>query len=100
MLLLILIRLLIHQRRLIIGEHSFRSGRTHPHEQLSAGQVVVVVGENVRQLLERLHAVPAAKGTTTLNTPANASVHIHTLHFMYSFARYLTDMDSEIANGK
>lgn len=68
MLLLILLRLLIHQRRLIIGESAFRSGRTHPHEQLSAGQVVVVIGENVRQLLERLHAVSAAKGTTTLNT--------------------------------
>lgn len=31
--------------------------RTHPHEKLSAGQVVVMIGENVRQLLECLHAV-------------------------------------------
>lgn len=35
-------------------------GHTHPHQELPAGQVVVVVGEDVRQLLEGLHAVPAA----------------------------------------
>lgn len=34
-------------------------GHTHPHQELPAGQVVVVVGEDVRQLLEGLHAVPA-----------------------------------------
>lgn len=38
---------------------------THPHEQLSAGQVVVVIRENVRQLLERLYAVSAGKHTVT-----------------------------------
>lgn len=30
---------------------------THPHEQLSARQVIVVIGENVWELLEHLHAV-------------------------------------------
>lgn len=32
---------------------------SYPHEQLSAGQVVVVIGENIRQFLKRLHAVSA-----------------------------------------
>lgn len=34
-------------------------GHTHPHQELPAGQVVVVVGEDVRQLLKGLHAVSA-----------------------------------------
>lgn len=34
-------------------------GHAHPHQELPAGQVVVVVGEDVRQLLEGLRAVPA-----------------------------------------
>lgn len=49
---------------------------THPHEQLSAGQVVVVIRENVRQLLKRLHAVSAGKHTATQHTiaPRDAAV--------------------------
>lgn len=40
----------------------------HLHQQLPAGQVVVMVREDVRQLLKHQHTVPAADTRRTLGT--------------------------------
>lgn len=50
--------------------------RTHPHQELSAGQVVVVIGENVRQLLKRLHAVSRWSTDSCLTTAMDRSAEI------------------------
>ena len=56
-----------------------REQLTDPHEQLSAGQVVVVIREDVRQLLERLHAVSAGKHTI----PDYTAVPARKLNFFF-----------------